>query len=106
MVMMVIPLGNYGVKMNDTFVLSFRGNYILHCLVYVPWMWIGSWLFGKGFRWFWWFGFGVIVVAVMECLQMWLPYRSFNVNDLVAGEVGCVVSALFWGFGLMKRKNI
>jgi glycopeptide antibiotics resistance protein len=102
---MVIPLGGCGVKMNDVFVLSFRGDYVLHCLVYLPWMWVGSWMFGKRFRWWWWLGLGVIVVAGMEGVQMGLDYRSFNLNDLVAGEVGVGGSGVAWGIGRRGGKG-
>ncbi|MBS3772121.1 MAG: VanZ family protein [Bacteroidales bacterium] len=38
----------------------------------------------------------------MEFLQMALPYRSFNVNDLMANGVGVVIGMALWFMFIRK----
>ena len=81
-------LGN----LNDNYILQIRFDYISHALLFVPWvllvgygwelrrknrLWIGlSFLLAQSFA------------AFCEYLQLLLPYRTFNINDLLANALG------------------
>ncbi len=88
--LLVIPLGDIHIERVE--VSGFRGDYIIHCLVYIPWMFLGRVLFLKKFNTIKWFIAGVIFVAVMEFAQYLIPYRGYNNYDLLAGEIGLVIS--------------
>lgn len=89
-ILMVIPTGNANI--NDTFVLGFRGDHVVHCLVYMPWMIARSGISSKSINRYVWFIVGLVVVIGLEYIQMLLPYRAFNINDIVAGGVGLLLS--------------
>lgn len=89
--LMVIPIGN-GTLITDIYIINYRGDYILHCLVYLPWMFAGKIILGKRLNTLGWLALGAATAAALEYIQMLLPYRGFNINDLVAGVIGVVVS--------------
>lgn len=39
-IVMMIPIGTKTI--NGTFVIGFRLDYIIHCLIYLPWMFVGK----------------------------------------------------------------
>ena len=97
-IMAVVPIGNSG-KLNNTFILSFRVDHILHVLQFIPW----AFFFVKMNQehnmlsaardlplWFIW---GLLYAVVSEGIQYLIPYRSFNVSDMLANGIG--VSAGF-----------
>lgn len=45
--LIVIPIGNTTIEVNNNFIIGFRGDYIIHCLIYLPWMFVGKMLFGN-----------------------------------------------------------
>lgn len=89
-ILLVIPLGDTHIEQIE--VSGFRGDYIVHCLVYIPWMLLGKLMFSNKFNTLKWFITGVIFVAVMELIQYLIPYRGYNTYDLIAGEIGIVLS--------------
>ncbi|MFI3293543.1 MAG: hypothetical protein SNI70_08500 [Rikenellaceae bacterium] len=90
--LLVIPLGDTHIEQVE--VVGFRGDYIIHCLVYIPWMLLGRVLFSAKYDILKWFVIGVVFVAVMELVQYLIPYRGYNTFDLIAGEIGVVISLL------------
>ena len=98
----------------DNYTLSIRWDYLIHLCVYLPlplFMFLGLMPSGRA-------RFGtersekpspdtfprilglisliLVIPALFEVVQMLLPYRTFNINDLVANEVGVML-----GVGLM-----
>lgn len=51
-----------------------------------------------------WFIIGVLTVIGLEYIQMLLPYRGFNINDLVAGIIGIVMSYFIMLFTIKSQK--
>ena len=75
-------------KLNDNYVLEIRLDYISHALLFIPWVlalhfgWEGS---TRGFiQTVLWFMLALSFAAGCEFLQLLLPYRTFNINDLAA----------------------
>ena len=93
-VSMVIPIGNSTV--NNTFIVGFRLDYIIHCLIYPPWLFVGEIIFRKNFKPLLWLIAGVFLVVLLELIQFIIPYRSFNINDLIAGVISVAVSYLIF----------
>lgn len=87
----VMPLGKVSKEITNITVIHLRGDYFLHMLVYLPILMLMVLSFQK---WKW----GMLVVALLlgaglEFIQMALPYRAFNINDLLANVGGVVIGA-------------
>ncbi len=87
LLLIAIPLEGGSDGVNDTYVVGLRCDYLIHAVIYLPWMLLCSEKFTLL-----WFVVGVAMAAVLEFLQMMLPYRSFNINDLIAGVLGVSLS--------------
>jgi glycopeptide antibiotics resistance protein len=88
-ILMVLPL-NSG-ELNNIFILRFRGDYFLHALLFLPWAFFGFLLQKrKGL----WFMLGLLFAICAESIQYLLPYRAFNVNDLLSNTIGIILSFL------------
>ncbi|MFI3263721.1 MAG: VanZ family protein [Rikenellaceae bacterium] len=96
LLLIAIPLEGGSEGVNDTYVIGLRGDYLIHAVIYLPWMLLCSEKFTSL-----WFVVGIMTAAVLEFLQMLLPYRSFNINDLIAGVLGVSLSL---PLALMLRK--
>ncbi len=94
--LMSMPLGSGSVKMNNTSIVGFRGDYFFHILVYIPWLIVGKILLKDACKPLLWLSLGVIVAVGLEFLQMLLPYRGFNINDLIFSVAGVFLSSLFY----------
>lgn len=96
-VLMWAPVGVLGIPLNN-FVFGIRMDHLLHASLFVP---ISFFL--MDFRFLERGGrikankrvllFGISVALVMETVQLLLPYRGFDINDLVANILGV---ALGW----------
>lgn len=91
--LVALPLNSTG-SLNNITIITFRGDYFFHALAFLPWVFfkpsfnqtIALWLF-----------LGLLFAAGTEGMQYILPYRAFNVNDLVANIFG-----VFIGFGIVS----
>lgn len=92
----LIPLNN--------FVLGIRLDHLLHASVYIPCTWfLMDWVLKRvsgrmrGFGRLW--TLAVLVGVVTETVQYLLPYRGFDVNDLVSNFMGTTLGWLVVRFG-------
>jgi VanZ family protein len=95
----VLPINSAGSAINHIFIVTLRLDYLLHSLVYIP-LTVIVWIDKKidiqetpltGLTWL----FGLMIFgAVTEWLQYFLPYRAFNINDLLANCLGTVAGFL------------
>jgi hypothetical protein len=99
----IIPLGEGG---TDRFDLGpIRADYLLHTLVFLPWMFFAGSAESKeqggkrgavsGKRMFLgWMGLGILLAVGVEGLQYWLDYRAFNPMDAAFNILGVVVGGI------------
>jgi VanZ family protein len=99
----IIPLGPINTTLSDNFTLNIRWDYLLHALVYLPLpvlIWLfqkkGSFLLdqsssGSGRFWLLLVLFPLFIASLFEALQLIIPYRSFNINDLFANCMGVII---------------
>jgi len=80
----VMYIGESGV-LENTFIISFRADHILHALVFVPWAFFCVKLNKKLLPWF---VVGLVYAICTEAIQYLIPYRSSNVNDMLANVIG------------------
>ena len=90
----LLPLNN-GTSLNHTFIVEVRSDYFLHFLMMLPL----TVLLGLTFRsrsGTWWrvLLLGLIVVVFCEGIQLLIPYRAFNINDMFANGLGALMGLI------------
>lgn len=97
--LMVLPLNSN--EFENIFILHLRGDYLLHTALFLPWAFLryrseqapASWFFH-----------GILLASASEGIQYLLPYRAFNINDLLANYSGIFVSTgLWWAHVKIKK---
>lgn len=68
------------------------GDYVMHFLVYTPWMFFGYFIYQSKFQSRYWFIIGTTIVIALEVTQALIPYREFNILDMLVGEIGLMCS--------------
>ena len=101
--LVILPLNKLG-EINNIFILQIRADYFLHFFLFIPWF-----FFFKTFNltiWLWLFA-GLFFSAFAECIQYLLPYRAFNINDLIGNAMGVLLGlALYRIWISLFRKGI
>jgi len=100
----VIPLGTDMAALNKIEVLEIRLDYLLHALAFLPWAVILWLVYGVSFRnnniakVLLWLLAGIMFAAAAEYVQNFLPYRAFNINDVLGNITGVVLGGVvfFW----------
>lgn len=103
-VLMWSPLGALGVPL-DNFVLGIRLDHVVHASIYLFCTWFLMDIRGlKGWQ-IWLLGCAVGVVT--ESVQYLLPYRGFDINDLIANFFGASVGwcVMLWLHGRPRADN-
>lgn len=95
----VLPLNSSDFAINHTFVISIRLDYLLHCAIFIPWVFLLQRVTRLNLRSFpaktlGWLVIGVLFAMAMEAIQYILPYRAFNINDLLANGLGVLFGFL------------
>ena len=99
LLLMWLPLN--GVAL-DNYVFGLRADHLLHASVYLPCVYMFSRLFPSKL-WMLWLC-SLAVGGLTEGVQYLLPYRGFDVNDLLANAIG-VSLGLFLFLFLLKKKS-
>jgi VanZ family protein len=88
----ILPI-NTTSQINNITVLHFRGDYLVHALIFIPWMFFYSAM--KINKWIWLL-YGFLFAAASEAIQAPLPYRVFNINDMAANLIGITIGTLIF----------
>ncbi len=89
----VLPLNSGSSSLNDHYTLHIRWDYLLHALVYIPLPVLMGLSLKKGS----WIRIALLalpVTVLFEALQLVIPYRAFNINDLIANGVGAIMGLI------------
>jgi len=101
----VLPINNTGDSINHIFVISIRLDYLLHCIIFIPWVILWSLYVPFSFT-------GIKVKLIMigfvfalanEAIQYFLPYRTFNINDIIANELGVIFGFILVFFNIFRN---
>ena len=88
----ILPLNSFTSRLDNIYILELRLDYFLHILFYLPLAYLLDKAGGFSFK------MTVIIVLflafLMEGVQLILPYRAFNISDLLANLTGGVLSIL------------
>ncbi|MBE0640004.1 MAG: VanZ family protein [Bacteroidales bacterium] len=86
LLLVVLPL-NTTESLNTITILQFRGDYFLHAIAFSGWALFGQLMNRKLVVWL---ILGIAFATLTEGLQYLLPYRAFNINDLIANTIGII----------------
>lgn len=95
--LMWAPLNGVGIPL-DNYILGLRADHLLHASVYLPCALLLCDLFPRR-RWLAWLA-AIGIGLLTEGVQYLLPWRGFDVNDLVANALG---STLGWLMVILVR---
>ena len=99
----LIPLNSVSTALNDNYTLHIRWDYLLHAAAYLPlpvlmllYLEKGSFkldqfIGGQGRFLLWIVLFPLFIASFYEALQLIVPYRRFNINDMLAGSIGVII---------------
>lgn len=90
--LMWAPLNGLGIPL-DNYLLGLRFDHLLHASVFLPCALFWRDLFRRGRNLYGWLA-AVATGLLTEGVQYLLPYRGFDVNDLVANFLGVSLGAL------------
>ena len=101
LILNVVPFGNETNRsLSSNKLFKFRLDYVVHSLTFLVFAWI--WVFGKIKDVCWFesyevlkFG-GIVFVSAMviELLQIFVPYRTFNPMDMIANLFGAIITMI------------
>ncbi|MFT4805488.1 MAG: VanZ family protein [Psychroserpens sp.] len=84
--------------LNNTYIINIRLDYISHFLLFIPWVAIVYLTFGKEVAFFNFDTYTLISLLTFaifaESIQYFLPYRTFNINDLLANVFGVLLGII------------
>ncbi len=89
--LIVLPINGDRFSLNDILIISIRGDYFFHALVFIPWAFFMPAMGQKAGLWLL---LGLLFSTGTEMLQYLLPYRRFNINDLISNSLGILIGML------------
>lgn len=102
----VLPLNGTNSVINNNYILSIRLDYLAHLIIFIPLpiLMILSSKIKKNI-------FVILILvaafaAFTEGLQYLIPFRTFNINDLVANGAGVGLGFLIYLTFFNKTKNL
>ncbi len=104
----ILPINNVNSTVNHTYVVVVRLDYLFHALMFVPFGFIAFCLRKKTTFKFNdimvnWILPGLLFAAFSEGIQYLTPWRTFNINDLLANVLGLIFGLVAFFF-LSKRR--
>lgn len=90
--LMWAPLNGVGIPL-DNYVLGLRMDHLLHASVFIPCALFLYDLYKQNRKWAAW-ATAVAVGIVTETIQWMLPYRGFDINDMIANFLGVTLGWL------------
>lgn len=98
--LIILPINGRETRINHTYILKLRLDYIFHALLFTPWMFfydvVKFYTIFKNFKLFAWFCNGILFCIFSEVLQYIVPYRTFNINDMIANCIGIVLGLMIF----------
>lgn len=94
----ILPINSESSQLNNTYIVTIRLDYLLHVLIFFPFLpWAIYSLLGTfsqktvikkaGFFTI----TGLVFAIITEVIQFYLPYRTFNINDLISNTLGIIL---------------
>jgi glycopeptide antibiotics resistance protein len=95
LLLITLPINTPGSKLylNNITVVKIRGDYFFHALTFIPWSFF---MFAMNKRPWMWMFLGFLFSTGTELLQYLLPYRRFNINDLISNSLGILLGMVIF----------
>jgi glycopeptide antibiotics resistance protein len=90
-------------QINDTVWGEFRLDYLTHALIFLPWIFFQFWF--RRIKKRSWFLLGFVLALLIEGIQYYLPYRSFNMYDVLFNVAGLIMSYLLFSGLYLKLQD-
>ncbi len=105
--LIALPINTPGSKLNlnNFTIIIIRGDYFFHALTFIPWAFF---MVAMKQRPWTWLILGLLFSTGTELLQYLLPYRRFNINDLISNSLGILLGIgilIFLMNGLKQRQT-
>jgi len=97
LIIAVLPLNSSSsLTLNHTFVIHIRLDHLLHSLLFLPWIIIATRYKQMSLPTA--VISGLLIAFMTEGIQFILPYRSYNINDMISNFLGVLagIIALFF----------
>lgn len=99
----ILPINSSesGINLNNVFIVYIRLDYLALFMIFFPWMILWKKCTRMIVRKNVGNKIGIITVGFLftiglELIQYYLPYRAFNINDLIANGIGAGIGAIFF----------
>jgi VanZ family protein len=89
----VLPINSQNsYTLNNSFVIHIRLDHFLHGITFFPWVLLAKWSYPARntilvFA-------GLIAAVLLECVQFFLSYRTFNINDMIYNVTGVLIGSI------------
>ena len=87
LVLIALPIRTAS-QLNHITIIHLRGDYFIHLFLFMPWSFFQQQFKIKALPWLL---LGFAFAAGTEGLQYFVPYRTWNVNDLLANCIGITI---------------
>lgn len=96
----ILPINGEEGGLNNNYTFNIRWDYLLHTMAYLPLpVLMSSKLKNK-----WIILISALIIAIgLEAVQLIVPFRSFNINDLIANGIGVIMG---WAFLMIVGKKV
>jgi len=88
----ILPINSAHSFINNTYIIRIRLDYLGHISLFLPFLFLGN--RALSIKLYPIILFGVFLALFTEGLQFFLPYRAFNINDLIANVLGLLLGFL------------
>lgn len=94
LILVVLPLNDTKASfLSDTYVIKLRLDYLIHVIIFLPFILLVKLSYPINISNI--IIIGLVFAGICEGIQYLLPYRSINVNDLVANMIGISLGVVF-----------
>lgn len=94
----ILPINCEPSSLNDIYIVKIRLDYLLHALIFLPFLLLAMFSLSGAFQQkrkvkkiLSLIILGMIFAIITEGIQFYLPYRTFNINDLIANTLGVIL---------------
>lgn len=85
----VLPLNSGSNNtLTNNMVVNIRLDHLLHAILFIPWAYLGKYF--RDFKFFKLCIYGLLLGISTEAIQIITPYRTFNINDMIANMFGTI----------------
>jgi glycopeptide antibiotics resistance protein len=106
LIVSVLPINGEGSSLNNNYIFNLRWDYVLHGVVLIPLGIMLDSLVQKTKLQSKTLGLliGLSLAIIVELIQLYIPFRTFNINDLFANVLGVSLGYLL-GIIIQKLWN-